>query len=399
MLEQIANHLRGYLKIRITGYSPERFLNLCKNRNILIWDLEAKSNAYEMYITVDGFRKLKPLLRKTRTKIEIIEKYGTPFFFHKYRKRKLFFAGIFLSMCLIYGLSLFIWNIEIIGNSTITDEVLIEFLEKENVYHGMRRSSVECESIGTKIRKKFDDIIWVSVSLEGSNIIVHVKENTDTFQVSQTEETPEDIVSTAEGTILEIITRSGVPCVNVGDVVKKGDVLVTGKIEVKNDAGEVVREDYKSAEADVYAEVMIPYDDFCTTKYKVKVYNKNRHKQVYLSLFGYRAAFGIIKNQTEDYEISSSHTQVKLNSNYKIPVYFGETVGKGYEMKEASRTKEEKVQILNENIALFCEKLEEDGCEILEKHMQAKEEASGMRASGYLKVRRSIGTVRKSIDF
>ncbi len=399
MLEQIANHLRGYLKIRITGYSPERFLNLCKNKNIVIWDLEAKSNSYEMYVTVDGFKKLKPLLKKTRTKIEIIEKHGTPFFFHKYRKRKLFFAGIFLGMCLIYGLSLFIWNIEIQGNFTITDEVLIEFLESQYVYHGMRRSKVECESIGTQIRKQFDDIIWVSVSLEGSNLIIHVKENTDTFQVSQTEETPSDIISTADGTILEIITRSGVPSVNVGDVVKKGDLLVTGKLEVKNDAGEVIREDYKCAEADIYAEVMIPYEDFCNTKHELKVYNDKSQKRVYLRVFGYEAVFGVIKGKEENYEISSSYTQLKLNSNFEIPVFLGKLVGKEYETTEVDRTKEEKLQILNENLELFLEKLEEENCEILEKQVQAKEEADGIRASGYVRVKQSIGTVRKSIDF
>ena len=68
MLEHILNTLKGYLKIRIIGYSPERFLNLCKNKEIRIWDLEAKGNDYEMLISVKDFLKLKPLLKKTQTK-------------------------------------------------------------------------------------------------------------------------------------------------------------------------------------------------------------------------------------------------------------------------------------------------------------------------------------------
>ena len=68
MIERIVNYLSGYLKIQITGYSPERFLNLCKNKDIYIWDLEAKENTYEMHITVKGFRKLKPILKKTHQK-------------------------------------------------------------------------------------------------------------------------------------------------------------------------------------------------------------------------------------------------------------------------------------------------------------------------------------------
>ena len=107
MVERIVNHLKGYLKVRIIGYSPERFLNLCKNKGIIIWDLEVKGNDYEMLISVNGFRKLKPLLKKTQTKLIIIERYGVPFFLHKYRNRKFFFAGSIICCLIIFSLSKF----------------------------------------------------------------------------------------------------------------------------------------------------------------------------------------------------------------------------------------------------------------------------------------------------
>ena len=61
MLISLFRYIQGYLKIRVTGYSPERFLNLCKNKKIDVWGLEAGHNAYNMYIKVSGFRKLKPI--------------------------------------------------------------------------------------------------------------------------------------------------------------------------------------------------------------------------------------------------------------------------------------------------------------------------------------------------
>lgn len=399
MQNQLTNQLQGYLRIQITGYSPERFLNLCKYKEIEIWGLEAKQNAYEMYMTVSGFRKLKPILRKTRTRITILERYGVPFFFHKYRKRKMFFAGALLCIGLIFVLSKFIWNIEIKGNQTITDEVLIEYLESEQVYHGMKISEVKCEKIDTDIRKQFNDIIWVSASLEGCNLIVEVKENTDTFQVSQTEEQPADIVAAADGVITEIVTRSGVPCVKEGDSVKAGDLLVSGTVEVKNDAGEVIREDYKEADADIFAEVVINYEDICETTYEVKEYIKDRHKQVYLNLGGYHITLGIQKSETKNYEITSEETQLKLNQNFYLPISYGVCRGKAYQLKEKARTKEEKEMLLNHKLDLYCKDLEESGIEILEKQIQMTEEANGMRAKGYLKVKQSIGTARKSVDF
>ena len=399
MLKQIGNHLRGYLKIRISGYSPERFLNLCKHKEIEMWGLEAKSNTYEMYMSVKGFRKLKPILRKTKTRITILERYGVPFFFFKYRKRKLFFGGIFLCIAIIFTLSRYIWNIDVKGNQTITDEVVIEYLKKTGVFHGMKRSDVNCEKIDTGIRKNFNEIIWVSASLEGCNIFIQVKENTDTFQVSQTEENPADLIATTEGTILEIVTRSGVPCVKEGDTVKTGDLLVSGTVEVINDAGEVIREEYKVADADIYAEVIIPYEDVCETIYQEKVYTNKRHKFVYMNLFGYHIGLGIKNNETKNYEITSEETQLKLNQNFKLPIYFGKNLGKGYELQKRERTKEEKEIILNHNLELYCKELEEGGIVILEKQMELTEDATGTTLKGYLRVKQSIKAARKSVDF
>ena len=65
MFTSLFRCIQGYLKVRVTGYSPERFLNLCKNKKIDVWGLEARQNAYDMYIRISGFRKLKPILKKT----------------------------------------------------------------------------------------------------------------------------------------------------------------------------------------------------------------------------------------------------------------------------------------------------------------------------------------------
>ena len=76
--------VQGYLKIRASGYSAERFLNLCKNKNIKIWGVKPTKQGYEMYITISDFRKLKPIMRKTKTKVMIEERIGLPFFFYNY---------------------------------------------------------------------------------------------------------------------------------------------------------------------------------------------------------------------------------------------------------------------------------------------------------------------------
>lgn len=399
MLKKIARYFSGYLKIRITGYSPERFLNLCKHKEIAIWELQSKNNAYEMFISVKGFRKLKQILKKTHTKAVILERYGTPFFFHQYRKRKPFFGGMLLCIALVFVLSRFVWRIEIIGNQSITDETMIEYLTQEKVYHSMLIRDVNCERIATKLRQDFSEIIWVSVSIDGTNLTIHVKENADTFQVSQTEEEPSDIIATADGVITDIITRQGVPCVSVGSEVKQGDLLVSGTLEVKNDAGEVIREEYKASDADIYAEVTMTYEDFCETIYQEKVYTNEIKRTLYVKLFDYYLGIGTKKYDTKNYEIHGTETRIQLHDNFELPISFGEKRGAGFQEIEKKYTKEEMHAILNRNYEIYCKKLEEEGITILEEHVQFFDAPDGTLASGYLKVISPIGTTRKRIDF
>ncbi len=399
MLDRIINALKGYIKIQIIGYSPERFLNLCKNKDIRIWDLKANGNDYEMFVSVKDFRKLKPLLKKTQTKLKILERYGVPFFLHRYRRRKMFFVGVFISCGIILGLSKFIWNIEIIGNQSITDETMVEYLVSKQVYHGMRIKDVACESLATEIRKDFGEITWVSVSLEGTNLIINVKENTDIFQVSNVEEEPSDIIAEQDGIITEIIMRSGVPLVSNGDEVKSGDVLVSGTVEVKNDAGEVVREDYKVADADIFAEVILKYQDFCENTHQIKSYTSAQKRTFIANVFGVEICFGNKSYKAKQWEIKSHIKQMKINDHFLLPICIGEKRAYEYQYIDKERSISEKESILHHNLEQYCEELEAKGVRIIEKNVSFQNTGNGFVAKGTIKVITPIGTERKRIDF
>ena len=93
-------YIRGYVTIKVWGYSTERLLNLCGNHNILVWDIVNHGEYDTMNISVRGFFALKPLLKKTGTRAAVLGKYGLPFFMSKMQKRKVFVAG--LLCCLVF---------------------------------------------------------------------------------------------------------------------------------------------------------------------------------------------------------------------------------------------------------------------------------------------------------
>ena len=76
------------------------------------------------------------------------------------------------------------------------------------------------------------------------------------------------------------MTRNGIPAVKAGSKVKKGDILVSGRVEMKNDAGEVTGYRYREADADIKGEYIQQYENTAEREYPVKDYIKERNQPV-----------------------------------------------------------------------------------------------------------------------
>lgn len=100
--------LQGYVKIRVWGFAPQRFINLCSNKGILLWNIEKQEDVYTMCIGLRSFYELRPIARKTKVRVVISERYGLPFFVPGMLRRKAFLAGLFLAVAFWLISSLFV---------------------------------------------------------------------------------------------------------------------------------------------------------------------------------------------------------------------------------------------------------------------------------------------------
>nr|WP_294466129.1 sporulation protein YqfD [uncultured Sellimonas sp.] len=398
MLTRILRYIRGYVRIRITGYSPERFLNLCKYRKIPVWGLTPGRNCYDMNLTIDGMKKLKPILRKTGTSLRIMEKRGLPFFLFRNRKRKIFFAGAAGCVLLVYILSLFVWNIEISGNHVRTDETILAFLREQDIHCGMPASSVDCAGIARMIRRQYDDVIWVSASLTGSRIQIEIKENSDSREVEERDEETEgtDLIAEKDGVVREIITRSGVPMVHAGDEVKAGDILVSGRVEIKNDSQEVVGYQYQDADADIRMETEEPYENELDLSYTVKKYERKKKYQIFFRISNKEYTLGQKVSEGENREVFSSEVLPQFSKSFPLPFSFGIREEKRYREIRKTYAQKEYQRILSEKFERYCEDLRKKGVQILENDVKIYKDAHRAKAKGTLILLESCGKERKT---
>lgn len=393
----IIRFLRGYVKVYLTGFSPERFMNLCNNHHIELWDVEPENDGYTFYMYVDGFFSCKEFLRKTKTKVVVRNKLGLPFLMFRYRKRKLFFVGLLGCFLALFLATRFIWAFEISGNRQFTDDMFMSFLESQDVYYGMAIKKLDIDSFEKSLREKYDYITWASAKIEGTKLHVTIKENEVGIR-TQEEYTTGDLRASVSGTIVSMVTRSGVPMVKIGDSVNAGDMLISGIVPIMNDDATLRTYHETRADGDVIIESAIPYEDELALKYQKKIYTGNTDRLLVLGIGVKEVKIGILDLE-ESCEIITVRKPVKLLDNLYLPIIYGHNDYIGYEMTESTYTREEAVNILNDRFLRFCTNLEEKGVQIMKKDVKIDYKGDKVVVSGSLIIRENGITLSPITEF
>ncbi|MFI3172186.1 MAG: sporulation protein YqfD [Eubacteriales bacterium] len=412
MITYILNLLQGYLLLELQGDSPERFFNMCMHHNIKIWNMNTDSNFYRLCMTVKDYKRTKPLIKKSNIQLQIVEKIGVPFIVYRYRKRKVFLAGFLFGILSLYLLSFRIWGIDIQGNLKYTDETFIELLNTQGTEIAMKSSYIDCDELESLIRKEFYDIIWVSVHIDGSMLIINVKENETTTSNEFTSEisnesinqnqtitttnldinelyTGYDIVAETSGTIDSIITRKGIPMVHAGDTVEAGDILVSGCIEIMNDYDEIVACQYVTAEADILIQTTQFYSDEIMLTYRKKFYLDTIRHYIYIkkdNYIIYPIKKEILLDENIYQEISTKEFQLSPDQQTLLTLFFGIETVKYYQFVETTYTENEAQEILTLQYQTYYNDLKEKKVEIIENNVKIHIDENKAIASGNIEV-------------
>ena len=218
----LKQHYTGYVRVRLTGRSPERFFNLCRSSKILLWNIACEKEEYRFFLLLPDFYRIRPFARKAGVRVRIQEKLGLPFFLYRNRKRKLFAVGAASFFLLLFVLSHFIWNISFSGNLLFTDDMLTGQLREIGVCYGMPKRGVDCDRIEEELRSRCSRIVWVSAHVSGTRLQIRIRENETADGIPLREESPRNLVAETAGTVVSILVRAGKAVVQPGMRWKRG---------------------------------------------------------------------------------------------------------------------------------------------------------------------------------
>lgn len=225
--------IKGYVCFTAHGGFPERFLNLCRMRGILLWDLMSIDGVIHAKTDCRCYRRIRPIAKKSGMKVRISQKYGFPFFLNRHSKR----AGLLIGACLCISvlciLSTRIWSISVVGNKTVPSEEIISVFEELGVRKGVAGEKINLNSVETEALEKLPRLSWVSVNISGSSALIEVRESIINPESDENGE-PSDIVASKDGQIVILRPFNGTQEQKIGNPVLKGDLLISGIEENKD---------------------------------------------------------------------------------------------------------------------------------------------------------------------
>ena len=125
-------------------------------------------------------------------------------------------------------MSSFIWGIEISGIEI--DENTVHNLYENGLKIGMLKNMVDVDAVRSKMMTNMPEIAWIGINIIGSKAEVEIKERIQKPDIVEKDK-PYNIKAKCDGVITRIEVKQGMPLVKQGDVVTKGQLLVSGVLE------------------------------------------------------------------------------------------------------------------------------------------------------------------------
>ncbi len=268
--------MNKYIIIKVTQ-DIKRFINKCNSYNIELYNIKYidKDNII-VKIKKDDFDNIK--IYNYYSNIEIYNKVGIDYYIHKINKLKYFILCFVVMIICMFLVSNIILKINVIhSNKKVRELVYSELYDNGIKIFSIKKDFNKLENIKNKIlENNRDKLEWISITNIGMTYVVRVEERI--IDNIKNEHDYCNVVATKEGIVTNIFSDKGDILVNVNDIVRKGDILITGNLIVNEET-----KNYTCASGKVMAKVWYTTNISLKREYLKKEYTGKKRINFYIN--------------------------------------------------------------------------------------------------------------------
>lgn len=221
--------LQGFVVFEACSGFTERFLNLCKINNINLWNVKNDGVKVTAFTSEAEFLRIMIPAEKSGMEINVLKRRGLPFFVktHKWRCGAVF--GALAIVLLMWFISGFIWNVEIVSTNGVKIEGFTEKIEELGVKTGAKKSGIDILSVQRELLDSFSQLSWVSLNIFGTKAQIEYTYAKPQLPVADKSDLT-NVVASKSGRVVLVEGYSGATVVKKGAYVTKGSLLISGVI-------------------------------------------------------------------------------------------------------------------------------------------------------------------------
>lgn len=394
-MKKLINLLRGYVELEVSGAFPERLLNLCAQNRLQFWKLcWADETSFTFRIALKDRGRLDELAQRSMCELREKGRRGAAVVAEGIMARRWgFVAGMALCFLAVSFFSRFLLVIEVTGNETTPTAVILSQLRRAGVRPGAYGPAIREMEAANDALRGLPELSYLAINIYGTRaeVVVHEAEKKPELL---DEAVPADVVAKADGVIEDIHTDAGRALFQDGDIVAKGEVLITGGLELKGpeygttDLGQLV----VHAAGTVTARTWRTLEETIPVTVTAKEYTGEEQTGWSIKILGFDLDFFQNSSISGGRYDKITRTEQLAPFGRPLPLWVSSTTLRGYELAEREIDREgAEAQLTEALLARLDELMRANSGEVLSTGFGLREEDGRLTVTLLAECREDIG--------
>lgn len=218
---------RRYVRINAQGKKLSKFINLLHENGIGCQRQYCRGDMFHCDILRRDLKKMCIIADENDITLKTAEYDSVSARIYRYRRRIGLLIGAVIAVAAAFYFSQVVVTIEIYGNTSVSDEIILSALAEMDVKAGTPIRRLDLRSCEQRLRLMIDEVAWAGIRHTGSRIVVQIREVTPIPDMIR-DRVPCNIVADRDAIISSVRAEKGRIVHTVGEKVTKGTVLISG---------------------------------------------------------------------------------------------------------------------------------------------------------------------------
>lgn len=220
--------LRGICAARLSGACPETLLNACAMNALELWNMECVDNCtLSFYFYEKDKEELCALVEKCMCEVSIEALSGGSRLYNFIKRHLGLAITLFAALALLSFSTLFIWDMQVYGNESLSEGEILRALSGCGVDCGSFWPAIDKELLRSRMLLELPELAWMTVNIRSSGAEVLVAERQEKPEIYE-ESQSADLIAGKTGIIKHVFARNGKVMAEPGSSVLEGEVLISG---------------------------------------------------------------------------------------------------------------------------------------------------------------------------